>query len=145
MLDGRAVTFTSLSIFGIGLVGPVLIGPDRESSRRVERVVAYVPGDPEHPLKEYASSGEFMVDLRRRLHRVAYRRFFSRFVPLRQLGGFFQLFNRLYQPSAPADDHADYPLKSKLPALPMETSSLPDPLWESLRLRQIQKLSLIHI
>ncbi len=140
MLDGRAVTFTSLSIFGIGLVGPVLIGPDRESSRRVERVVAYLPGDPEQPLKEYASSGEFMVDLRRRLHRVAYRRFFSRFVPLRQLGGFFQRFNRLYRPGAPADDQADYPLKSKLPALPMETSSLPDPLWESLRRRQIQKI-----
>ncbi|WP_460052955.1 NEL-type E3 ubiquitin ligase domain-containing protein [Pseudomonas sp. H1_A05] len=140
MLDGRAVTFTSLSIFGIGLVGPVLIGPDRESSRRVERVVVYLPGDPEQPLKEYASSGEFMVDLRRRLHRVAYRRFFSRFVPLRQLGGFFQRFNRLYQPGAPADDQADYPLKSKLPALPMETSSLPDPLWESLRRRQIQKI-----
>ncbi|WP_024617359.1 NEL-type E3 ubiquitin ligase domain-containing protein [Pseudomonas kilonensis] len=140
LLDGRAVTFTSLSIFGIELVGPVLIGPGRESSRRAERVVAYMPGDPEQPLKEYASSAEFMVDLRRRLHGIAYRRFFSRFVPLRQQGAFFEQFNHLYQSSTEADDQVDFPLKSSLRNLPMATAAFPEPLWESLRLRQIQKI-----
>ncbi|MBV4498919.1 hypothetical protein HU715_026625 [Pseudomonas sp. SWRI12] len=141
-LDGRAVTFTSLKIFGFELVGPLLIGPERESSRRVERLVAYIPGDPEHPLKEYASSGEFMADLRRRLHGIAYRRFFSRFVLLRQQGLFFEQFNQLYQPSEEADDQVDFPLKSSLRNLPMETAGVPSPLWESLRLRQIQKIQL---
>ena len=141
-LDGRAVTMTSLQIFGIELVGPLLIGPARENSRRVERVVAYIPGDPEHPLKEYASSGECMVELRRRLHGIAYRRFFSRFVLLRQQGVFFEQFNHLYRPSEEADDQADFPLKSPLRNLPMETLAVPEPLWESLRLRQIQKIQL---
>ena len=63
------------------LVGPLLIGPDRRSSDRTERLVVYIPGDPQQPVKEYASSAEFMVDLRKRLHSASYRRFFSRFVP----------------------------------------------------------------
>ncbi|WVV48334.1 DUF6543 domain-containing protein [Pseudomonas sp. NA13] len=50
--------------------------------------MAYIPDDPEHPVKEYASSAEFMVELRRRLHGLQYRRFFSRFVPLREQGAF---------------------------------------------------------
>ncbi|WP_431481824.1 dermonecrotic toxin domain-containing protein [Pseudomonas thivervalensis] len=91
-LDGQAVTFKSLKIFDIELVGPVLIGPDLERSRRVVPVVAYLPGDPEQPLKAYASSVDFMAELRRRLHNSAYRRFFSRFVPLRQQGVFFRRF-----------------------------------------------------
>lgn len=141
-LDGRAVTFSSLKIFGVELVGPLLIGPDRVNSRRVERVVAYIPGDPEHPVKEYASSGECMVELRHRLHGIAYRRFFSRFVLLRDQGNFFAQFNHLYQPSEAVDDQADFPLKSPLRNLPMETSGVPEPLWESLRLRQLQKIQL---
>jgi hypothetical protein len=141
-LDERPVTFTSLKVLGFDLVGPLLIGPDRENSRRVERLVAYLPGDPEHPLKEYASSGEFMADLLRRLHGIAYRRFFSRFVLLRQQGVFFEQFNRLYRPSKEADDQADFPLRSPLRNLPMETAAVPEPLWESLCLRQIQKIQL---
>jgi hypothetical protein len=139
-LDGEAVTFTSLKIFDIELVGPVLIGPDLESSRRVVPVVAYLPGDPEHPLKEYASSTDFMAELRRRLHGIAYRRFFSRFVPLRQQGAFFKQFNRFYRPSSQASDQADYPLKSSLRNLPMDNSPIPGDLWEALRLRQLQKI-----
>ena len=139
-LDGEAVTFTSLKIFDIELVGPVLIGPDLARSRRVARVVAYLPGDPEHPLKEYASSADFMAELRRRLHGIAYRRFFCRFVPLRQQGVFFKRFNHFYQPTPPASDQADYPLKSSLHNLPMGSSPIAGELWEALRLRQIQKI-----
>jgi hypothetical protein len=139
-LDGQAVTFTSLKVFDIELVGPVLIGPDLESSRRVVPVVAYLPGDPEHPLKAYASSADFMAELRRRLHGNAYRRFFSRFVPLRQQGAFFRQFKHLYQPSPAVDDQADYPLKSSLRHLPMGTIPIPGDLWGSLRLRQIEKI-----
>ncbi|WP_103309837.1 MULTISPECIES: NEL-type E3 ubiquitin ligase domain-containing protein [unclassified Pseudomonas] len=139
-LDGQAVTFTSLKVFDIELVGPLLIGPDLENSRRVVPVVAYLPGDPEHPLKAYASSADFMVELRRRLHGSAYRRFFSRFVPLRQQGVFFRQFKHFYQTSPTADDQADYPLKSSLRNLPMGTTPIPGDLWGSLRLRQIEKI-----
>ncbi|SDA93168.1 C-terminal novel E3 ligase, LRR-interacting [Pseudomonas sp. NFACC15-1] len=139
-LDGQAVTFTSLKVFDIDLVGPLLIGPDLESSRRVVPVVAYLPGDPEHPLKAYASSADFMVELRRRLHGSTYRRFFSRFVPLRQQGVFFRQFKHFYQTSPTADDQADYPLKSSLRNLPMATAPIPGDLWGSLRLRQIEKI-----
>ncbi|MCQ6255718.1 NEL-type E3 ubiquitin ligase domain-containing protein [Pseudomonas sp. Q11] len=139
-LDGQAVTFTSLNVFDIELVGPLLIGPDLENSRRVVPVVAYLPGDPEHPLKAYASSAEFMAELRRRLHGGAYRRFFSRFVPLRQQGVFFRQFKHLYQILPTADDQADYPLKSSLRNLPMGTVPIPGDLWVSLRLRQIEKI-----
>ncbi|WP_434558814.1 NEL-type E3 ubiquitin ligase domain-containing protein [Pseudomonas sp. Z4-20] len=139
-LDGRAVTFTSLKVFGSTLVGPLLIGPDRQNSSRVERVLAYLPGDPEHPLKEYTSSGEFMAELRRCLHGIDYRRFFSRFVPVRQQGEFFKQFNHLYQPSGQEDDEVDYPLKAKLPALPMDDVAIMGSLWETLRLAQIQKI-----
>lgn len=139
-LDGQAVTFTSLKVFDIELVGPLLIGPDLENSRRVVPVVAYLPGDPEHPLKAYASSADFMVELRRRLHGSAYRRFFSRFVPLRQQGVFFRQFKHFYQTSPTADDQADYPLKSSLRNLPMGATPIPGDLWGSLRLRQIEKI-----
>ncbi|MDO7898109.1 NEL-type E3 ubiquitin ligase domain-containing protein [Pseudomonas citrulli] len=139
-LDGQAVTFTTLNVFGIELVGPVLIGPDRERSRRVVRLVAYLPGDPEHPLKEYASSGEFMAELRQRLHRIAYRRFFSRFLPLRQQGIFFRQFQQLYQPAAQPGEQVDYPLKPPLRHLPIDTSAMTGDLWDSLRLRQTQKI-----
>lgn len=138
--DGDAVTFMSLKIFDIELVGPVLIGPDLARSRRMVRVIAYLPGDPEHPLKEYASSADFMIELRRRLHGIAYRRFFCRFVALRQQGVFFKQFNHFYQPSPPASAQADYPHKSSLHNLPMGNSPIPGQLWEALRLRQIQKI-----
>lgn len=88
-LAGKPVTFAALKVFGSVLVGPLLIGPERLESDQPERVVVYIPNDPEQPVKEYASSGDFMNDLRARLHKVAYRRFFSRFVPVREQGAFF--------------------------------------------------------
>ncbi|WP_434701468.1 NEL-type E3 ubiquitin ligase domain-containing protein [Pseudomonas sp. D1-36] len=142
MLDGRPVTFTSLKIFDTELVGPVLMGPDRENTRRLERVVAYLPGDPEHPLKEYPSSTEFMVELRRRLHGIAYRQFFSRFVPLSQQGHFFKQFDQLYQPSPEADTQSDYPLKPSLKNLRMAASPITGSLWEALRREQLQKIEM---
>lgn len=139
-LDGRAVTFDLLNVLGVSLVGPLLIGPDRKSSNYLQRVVAYIPGDPEYPLKEYASSALFMADLRRRLHGIAYRRFFSRFVPLNQQGHFFKAFDRLYQPSPKPDEQADYPLKPALSDLPMTASSVSGSLWEALRREQLDKI-----
>jgi hypothetical protein len=139
-LDGRAVTFTSLKVLDVELVGPLLIGPEREKSARLERVVAYLPDDPEHPVKEYASSVEFMVELRRRLHGIEYRRFFSRFVPLGEQGAFFERFNRLFKPASQTDAKGDFPLTSNPPRLPMSASDIRGALWETLRQNQLRKI-----
>ena len=139
-LDGRPVTVTGLKVFNVELVGPLLFGPWRESSERVERLVAYLPNDPQQPLREYASSADFMVDLRTRLHSVSYRRFFSRFVPQRQQGVFFKHFNALYQPDAGNGVQGDYPLQANPARLPLDEASIVGNLWQHQRQQQIQKI-----
>lgn len=138
-LDGRPVTFSRLKIFGIELVGPLLIGPSRSASDRVERLAVYLPNDPSHPLKEYASSAEFMADLRAQLHSSAYRRYFSQFIPVRQQGVFFAQFNTLYQPAG-LTAQSDFPLQSRPEKLPMDETSIEGNPWLQLRQRAIEKL-----
>ncbi|BCX65934.1 NEL-type E3 ubiquitin ligase domain-containing protein [Pseudomonas izuensis] len=138
-LDNRPVTFASLKVFGIELVGPLLIGPNRKDAGRVERLAVYLPNDPQQPLREYASSAEFMADLRTRLHSAAYRRFFSQFVPLRQQGIFFARFNKLYNPSG-LDSQVDYPLQPRPGKLPLDETYVDGDLWKQLRLNTIGKL-----
>ncbi|MHC8364988.1 NEL-type E3 ubiquitin ligase domain-containing protein [Pseudomonas sp. ZT5P21] len=138
-LDDKPVTFAALRVFGIELTGPLLIGPERQSSDRVERLVVYLPDDPEQPLKEYASSAEFMVELRARLHKSDYRRFFSQFVPMRQQGIFFAKLNQAYKPSD-VGPQADYPLKPKPAKLPMDEAPIKGDPWQQLRQRTIYKI-----
>lgn len=138
-LDNRPVTFAALKVFGIELVGPLLIGPDRQNSDRTERLAVYLPDDPEQPLREYASSADFMDELRARLHKSDYRRFFSQFVPARQQGIFFAKFNQAYKPSD-VEPKSDYPLKSKPEKLPLDETAITGNLWQQLRLRTINKI-----
>ncbi|WP_338483806.1 NEL-type E3 ubiquitin ligase domain-containing protein [Pseudomonas trivialis] len=139
-LDGRAVTFSVLKVFDIRLVGPLLISPDREDSDRVERVLVYLPNDPQQPLTEYASSADFMVDLRTRLHSASYRRFFSRFIPQREQGEFFKQFNRLYQPSDNGDATQDFPLQPRPARLRLNDASLRGNVWEQVSRAAINKI-----
>ncbi|AZE70857.1 hypothetical protein C4K00_0600 [Pseudomonas synxantha] len=139
-LDDKPVTFATLKIFGSVLVGPLLIGPERKGSDRVERLVVFIPNDPQQPLKEYASSGEFMADLRTRLHSLSYRRFFSRFVPQREQGVFFQQFNRLYKPANGNGAAGDYPLAAKPARLPLDEQLIDTRLWQPLREAQVRKI-----
>lgn len=139
-LDSRPVTFAALKAFGSQLVGPLLIGPDRGGSTRVERLVVYIPNDPQQPLKEYASSADFMADLRTRLHSVSYRRFFSRFIPQREQGSFFKQFNTLYQPVGSDDAAADYPLKPSPRALRLDEAVISGHLWQQLYQASVSKL-----
>lgn len=139
-LDGKPVTFVGLKVFGAQLVGPLLIGPDRNNSDRVERLVVYIPNDPQQPLKEYASRGDFMADLRTRLHSASYRRFFSRFVAQREQGFFFRHFNALYKPANGNGAAGDYPLASNPVKLPLDELSITGNLWEQLRAAQVRKI-----
>ncbi|WP_448653175.1 NEL-type E3 ubiquitin ligase domain-containing protein [Pseudomonas fluorescens] len=139
-LDGKPVTFAALKVFGSVLVGPLLIGPSRQDSDRVERLVVFTPNDPQQPLKEYASSGDFMADLRTRLHSASYRRFFSRFVPQREQGIFSQRFNALYKPANGNGASGDYPLAARPVRLPLEEVAISGNLWEPLREAQVRKI-----
>ncbi|MFQ6591490.1 MULTISPECIES: NEL-type E3 ubiquitin ligase domain-containing protein [Pseudomonas] len=129
-LDGRPVTFAKLQLLGVELVGPLLIGPRRKRAARVERLVVYLPDDPQQPLKEYANLYEFLADLGERLKSLEYRRFFSRFVPVSEQGAFFDKINALCRPS-----------RSVQPAeLAMDESTIKGDLWQHRHQAHVDKI-----
>ncbi|AZE87317.1 NEL-type E3 ubiquitin ligase domain-containing protein [Pseudomonas orientalis] len=140
-LDNKPVTFAALKLLDSVLVGPLLIGPDRQRSERAERLVVYIPNDPQQPLREYASSAAFMADLRARLHDPSYRRFFSRFIPVREQDGFFARFDRLYKPAGNnTNSQAGYPLRTPLATLPIQAFVLTGDLWQRSRQAYTSKI-----
>ncbi len=105
-LKGKRVQFAEMSLMDAPLTGIVLISADLERIQEVVPVIAYVPQDPEHPLKEYASSTDFMNELTRQLRdndfiessKMTYRQYFSQFVDQPQRGHFFaELQQRLFK------------------------------------------------
>lgn len=56
-------------------------------------LIAYIPDDPDQPLKEYASLADFMKTLLGQLRTSAYQEFFSRFVEQKDKGRFFSRVN----------------------------------------------------
>lgn len=87
-----------LTIMNARLTGVLLFAPDLESAREVARVVAYIPDDPEHPIKEYSSSAAFAEELSKRLREPAYQQFFSRFIDHEDRGHFFAQLNSQLAP-----------------------------------------------
>ncbi|MGL6244013.1 dermonecrotic toxin domain-containing protein [Pseudomonas sp.] len=102
-MAGLPVRYYQLKILDVQLRGIVLIAPDLyRHDAAARRVIAYVPHDPEHPLKEYASKADFARELTRQLRDTAkdpaegttrYQQFFSRFVDHQQRGHFFAALN----------------------------------------------------
>lgn len=78
-----------LTLMGAPLAGILLLAPNLETTRTVQRLVAYVPDDPLHPLKEYPSALAFKQELTRQLRDANYQTFFSRFVSHERRGVFF--------------------------------------------------------
>ncbi|MBD8151213.1 hypothetical protein IFT37_02535 [Pseudomonas fluorescens] len=110
-LDGTPVAYYNLSLLDARLNGVLLIAAPQGRDKHIERLIAYIPEDPEHPLKEYASPLAFMNELTRQLRdspsppdatgqpqtQATYRQFFSQFIDHKQRGHFFaELQNRLY-------------------------------------------------
>ncbi|MFJ2686938.1 dermonecrotic toxin domain-containing protein [Pseudomonas sp. NPDC087342] len=62
-------------------------------NRLAGRLIAYIPGDPQHPIKEYDSFTDFMQTLVSQLRGVEYQQFFSRFVDQKDKGVFFARVN----------------------------------------------------
>ncbi|WP_124430310.1 dermonecrotic toxin domain-containing protein [Pseudomonas sp. R2-37-08W] len=83
-----------LVIMSSRLVGIVVFSPHLDSSRAVAPVIAYIPDDPQHPIKQYPSAQAFMQALTARLRSTDFQHFFSRFVSHADIGSFFADLNR---------------------------------------------------
>ena len=92
-LAGKALLSHDLSLMNAPLTGIVLFAPDLESHRSAAPVVAYIPGDPQAPLKYYLNGAAFMQDLANKLRNTDYQAFFSRFVNQEHRGYFFAGLN----------------------------------------------------
>jgi hypothetical protein len=87
-LNHTTLRYQQLEMLGVILRGPMLIGPVGARAGDDQRCVVYIPGDPEHPLKEYTSFSVFERQLSMRLRDAKWRNFFMRFILLGQRSTF---------------------------------------------------------
>lgn len=92
-LAGKALFSHGLSLMNAPLTGIVLFAADLESHRSAVPVVAYIPGDPQSPVKYYVNGTAFMLDLANKLRSSDYQAFFSRFINQEHRGYFFADLN----------------------------------------------------
>lgn len=84
--QGSPVRYCWLRLLGGGreaggfLAGMLLIERDVAEADASQPCLVYMPGEPEHPLKEYASFQAFSDALREKLRSSAYRGYFQRFI-----------------------------------------------------------------
>jgi hypothetical protein len=153
MLDGQrnltrkgwVMEFSELSILDSRLTGIVLLTARAEQDpSAVTPVIAYVPQDPEHPLKEYASGVAFLDELTRQLRNnlvvpstgMTYQQFFSRFVDQADRGHFFgglqqRLFEVKWHEKAPLDPGPSWrEVPVTTPNLHFDTTPITRELWQ---------------
>ena len=93
-LGTNTLGYHNLEMLGVTLSGPMLIGPvGVRADDDDERCVVYIPGDPDHPLKEYASFPMFERQLSMRLRDLKWRSFFMRFILLGERSTFITGLN----------------------------------------------------
>lgn len=145
-LHGQPWKYHELTIMNARLTGIVLFAPELERAREAARVVAYIPDDPEHPIKEYSSSAAFAEELSQRLRDPAYQHFFSRFVDHEDRGYFFaQLNSQLtpitWQPVQPGDPRPTWRENpNQRPNLQMMATPIEGDLWIHFYQRQLDKI-----
>ncbi|MEX5580279.1 NEL-type E3 ubiquitin ligase domain-containing protein [Pseudomonas lurida] len=117
-LDGRTLRCYTLSLAGCQLAGILLFATPPEQRAASGRLIAWVPQDPEHPLKQYPSPLAFVAQLTRQLHSgTDYQAFFSQFVAHAQRGSFFaQVRSRAQLPISLLDITQDHPNRAAEPA-----------------------------
>ncbi|AZF35860.1 hypothetical protein C4J88_1061 [Pseudomonas sp. R4-39-08] len=137
--------FYQLHILDASLSGILLIAADLDRVSSASKLIAYIPHDPESPVKEYTSSLAFMLDLTRKLQTNAsipsrqgqtYQQFFSQFVDHNQRGHFFaglnqRLSNVRWHPAQPLDPRPQWreaPLDN--PKLHFSSPAIEGDLWE---------------
>ncbi|KOY03658.1 NEL-type E3 ubiquitin ligase domain-containing protein [Pseudomonas nunensis] len=153
-LDGKVMQVLDLAMMDTTLTGIVVFAPVEQQSRGTDKVIVYVPHDPEHPLKEYGSISDFMQELTRQLREnkvlpanaITYQQFFSQFVDQQQRGHFFadlgQRLSRVKwhekQALDPRPSWRDTPVKN--PNLQFSVSPIDRPLWEHLYQQTLNKI-----
>jgi hypothetical protein len=160
VLDGteKRATFYQLNMLDTPLTGILLITSDLEKASHIAKVIAYIPHDPVSPLKQYASTAEFALELSRRLQLNAalasskhlpqhtYQQFFSQFVPHSRRGLFFAtLAERLYHvqwhergPLDPAPAWCEDPVSK--PLLQFDVTPITGDLWRQLYQASFNKI-----
>lgn len=153
-LNNQAMQVCELGIMDLKLTGILLITPDASRAQRSTAMIAYVPHDPEHPLKQYDSSVEFMQELTRQLRdnkqesptKPSYRQFFSQFIDHEQRGHFFAgLEQRLSTVKWYAKEPGD-PLPSwretaiENPRLQFSAPPITVPVWTHVYQLQLSKI-----
>ncbi|MFJ2467531.1 dermonecrotic toxin domain-containing protein [Pseudomonas sp. NPDC087615] len=154
MLDGlQGIRINSVPVvrhdvtmMGAALTGIVVFAPGLEEARKTAKVVAYVPEDPEHPFKEYASALDMVIELTRQLRSEEYQHFFSRFVNHEHRGFFFSGLNdRLskikWHPSVTGSAEPAW-RESPVERPNLETAFIPfhDDLWQHLYQAKLNKI-----
>ncbi|WP_085684561.1 MULTISPECIES: NEL-type E3 ubiquitin ligase domain-containing protein [unclassified Pseudomonas] len=154
-LGGKVMQCCELSILDATLTGIILFTPVEQQSAGEDRMIAYVPHDPEHPLKEYASSLEFVKELTRQLRanesfskgKGNYWRFFSQFIDQQQRGHFFAtLEQRLsefkwLEKKDPLDPGPTWhPTPVEKPYLAFDARPITQNLWKHQYQRKIDKI-----
>jgi hypothetical protein len=152
-LNGKDMQCCELSILDASLTGIVLFTSTEEFTLRTKKLIAYVPHDPEHPLKEYSSSEACLQELTRQLRennsfssQGSYWQFFSQFIDQQQRGHFFADLDRRLSvvkwhekdPLDPGPTWRDTPVDR--PRLEFSVSPLRKELWQHLYQRHGSKV-----
>jgi len=145
-LAGKPIRCHDLRMMSARLTGIVLFAPNLESQHSSVPVVAYVPDDPEHPIKHYPSTAAFASELTRQLRNSDYQHFFSRFVAHEDRGYFFaDLNSRLgqitwhpHQPTDPQPTWRETP--KERPNLQLSASLIPGRLLTHLYQQTLDKI-----
>ncbi|TFY88219.1 hypothetical protein DYL61_24560 [Pseudomonas nabeulensis] len=145
-LDGAPLLCHRLSLMDAPLTGILLFAPNLETSRDAQRLVAYIPDDPAHPIKQYASPLAFKQELVRQLRDEGYQVFFSRFVDHDRRGTFFAgLSQRLakitFHPPEPGSGLAPWRKEpTSDPKLQFVASPMTGNPWQHLYQQKLNKL-----
>lgn len=145
-LDGQPLYCHDLTIMSSSLTGIVMFTPKLDRARKATRVIAYIPDDPEHPLKQYPDTLAFLNELTRKLRAPAYQTFFSRFVDHKERGHFFADLNRRlqsvtwhpHQHGDPMPSWRETPIDR--PNLRFSMTPFRADLWNHLHQRQLNKI-----
>ncbi|MFJ2486034.1 dermonecrotic toxin domain-containing protein [Pseudomonas sp. NPDC087639] len=138
MLNGRRMQCCDLSMLGTRLTGVLLLMAAVRDNRGINRLIVYIPHDPDHPLKEYPSPQAFSAELARQLRednvsvstKQSYRQFFSQFIDHQQRGHFFadleqRLFITRYHKPTDATDQRPAWRKDPVPDPRLRLEHLP--------------------
>lgn len=145
-LDGQPLCHHDLAIMSSRLTGIVLFGADFEQHDQVLKIVAYVPDDPAHPLREYESAAAFTEELVRQLREPDYQHFFSRFVAQQDRPPFFaglqQRLSRVtwhrHVPGSPLPSWRAEPIER--PNLQLSALAVREDLWLHLHHSKLDKI-----